>query len=66
MTPDLIFRDPYLLDFLGLKDTYSEKDVETAILRELERFLLELGAGFNRSDSLREQIGRTDRAVAIK
>jgi predicted nuclease of restriction endonuclease-like (RecB) superfamily len=46
LTPDLIFRDPYLLDFLGLKDTYSEKDVETAILRELERFLLELGAGF--------------------
>jgi predicted nuclease of restriction endonuclease-like (RecB) superfamily len=46
LTPDLIFRDPYLLDFLGLKDTYSEKDVETAILRELEKFLLELGAGF--------------------
>jgi predicted nuclease of restriction endonuclease-like (RecB) superfamily len=46
LTPDLIFRDPYLLDFLGLKDTYSEKDIETAILRELEKFLLELGAGF--------------------
>jgi len=46
LTPDLIFRDPYLLDFLGLKDTYSEKDVETAILRDLEGFLLELGAGF--------------------
>lgn len=45
-TPDLIFRDPYFLDFLGLKDTYSEKDIETAILRELEKFLLELGAGF--------------------
>jgi predicted nuclease of restriction endonuclease-like (RecB) superfamily len=46
LTPDMIFRDPYLLDFLGLKDTYSEKDIETAILRELEKFLLELGAGF--------------------
>ena len=46
MTPDLVFRDPYILDFLGLKDTYSEKDLETAILRELERFILELGAGF--------------------
>jgi predicted nuclease of restriction endonuclease-like (RecB) superfamily len=46
LTPDLIFRDPYLLDFLGLKDTYSEKDVEAAILRELEKFLPELGAGF--------------------
>jgi predicted nuclease of restriction endonuclease-like (RecB) superfamily len=46
VTPDLVFRDPYLLDFLGLADTYSERDLETAILRELERFLLELGAGF--------------------
>jgi hypothetical protein len=33
MGPDLIFRDPYLLDFLGLKDAYSEKDLENAILR---------------------------------
>jgi len=46
ITPDLIFRDPYLLDFLGLKDTFSEKDIETAILRELERFLVELGTHF--------------------
>ena len=46
LTPDLVFRDPYLLDFLGLKDTYSEKDLETAILRELEAFILELGVGF--------------------
>ena len=43
---DLVFRDPYLLDFLGLADTYSERDLKTAILRELERFPLELGAGF--------------------
>jgi predicted nuclease of restriction endonuclease-like (RecB) superfamily len=46
LTPDLVFRDPYFLDFLGLKDTYSEKELETAILRELEAFILELGAGF--------------------
>ncbi|HBA85028.1 MAG TPA: DUF1016 domain-containing protein [Verrucomicrobia bacterium] len=46
MTPDLVFRDPYLLDFLGLKDTYAEKDVEAAILREIEAFILELGVGF--------------------
>src|SRR4030043_1005354 len=46
LTPDLVFRDPYLLDFLGLKDTYSEKDLETAILREWEAFILELGVGF--------------------
>jgi len=32
LTPDLIFRDPYLLDFLGLKDIYSEKDIETAAI----------------------------------
>ena len=46
LTPDLVFRDPYLLDFLGLKDTYVEKDVEAAILREMEAFILELGVGF--------------------
>jgi predicted nuclease of restriction endonuclease-like (RecB) superfamily len=47
LSPDLVFRDPYFLDFLGLKDTYSEKDVEAGILREMEAFLLELGAGFS-------------------
>ncbi len=46
MTPDLVFRDPYMLDFLGLQGDYSERDLEAAILREMERFLLELGAGF--------------------
>lgn len=46
LTPDLVFRDPYVLDFLGLKDTYSEKDLENGLLREIESFLLELGAGF--------------------
>lgn len=46
LTPDLVFRDPYLLDFLGLKDTYAEKDMEAAILREMESFILELGVGF--------------------
>jgi predicted nuclease of restriction endonuclease-like (RecB) superfamily len=46
VTPDLVFRDPYFLDFLGLKDTYGEKDIEAAILRDLERFILELGTGF--------------------
>ncbi|MEI7733623.1 MAG: PDDEXK nuclease domain-containing protein [Verrucomicrobiota bacterium] len=46
LSPDLVFRDPYLLDFLGLKDTFVEKDVEAAILREMEAFILELGVGF--------------------
>ncbi len=46
LTPDLFFRDPYLLDFLGLHDGFSEHDLENAIIREMETFLLELGAGF--------------------
>ena len=46
LTPALILKDPYVLDFLGLHDRYLEKDLEDAILRELENFLLELGAGF--------------------
>ena len=40
-------RDPYMLDFLGLEDTYLEDDLEAAIVREMEKFLLELGAGFS-------------------
>lgn len=47
MTPALVFRDPYFLDFLGLDDRYVERDVEDAIMRELEQFLLELGGGFS-------------------
>ena len=46
VTPPLVLKDPYILDFLGLQDRYLEKDLEDAILRELEQFLLELGAGF--------------------
>ena len=46
LTPDMVFRDPYFLDFLGLSGHHVEKDVEDAILRELEAFILELGAGF--------------------
>ena len=41
-----IFKDPYLLDFLELKDSYLENDLESAILEELELFILELGSGF--------------------
>jgi predicted nuclease of restriction endonuclease-like (RecB) superfamily len=47
MSPDTVFRDPYLLDLLGLKGTYSERDLEGAILREIEGVLLELGSGFS-------------------
>lgn len=46
LSPELVFRDPYFLDFLGLKDTYSEKDLETAIVAELQRFIIEMGSDF--------------------
>ena len=46
LSPDLTFRDPYVLDFLGLSDSYSEKDLESAILAELQRFIIELGSDF--------------------
>ena len=61
MTPDLVFRDPYLLDFLGLSGAYSEKELEAAILREMERFLMELGSGFTFvARQKRMSIGRDD------
>jgi len=47
VTPDLVFRDPYFLNFLRLDDTFSERDLESAILRDLERFILELGTDFS-------------------
>jgi len=46
VSPNLVFRDPYFLEFLGLNDHYLEKDLEDAILRDMEKFLMELGAGF--------------------
>jgi predicted nuclease of restriction endonuclease-like (RecB) superfamily len=46
LTNNLVFRDPYLLEFLGLQDTYSEKDLESAILVELQKFIIELGSDF--------------------
>ena len=44
--PGLVFKDPYFLDFLGLRQGHDEADLETAILRQLEAFILELGRGF--------------------
>jgi len=46
LTPDLVFRDPYFLGFLGLSDKYSEKDLETAIIVELQNFIIEFGSDF--------------------
>ena len=45
-SPDLVFREPYFLDFLNLKDTFSEKDLESGIVAELQRFITELGTDF--------------------
>ena len=47
VSSDIVLKDPYILDFLGLKDRYLEKDLEDSILREIEIFLLELGYGFS-------------------
>jgi len=46
ISADLVFRDPYFLDFLGLSDAYSEKDLETSIIVELEGFIREMGSDF--------------------
>lgn len=46
LTPEMAFRDPVILDFLGLNDTYSEKDLESAILAHLQNFIMELGSDF--------------------
>jgi predicted nuclease of restriction endonuclease-like (RecB) superfamily len=45
-TENIVFRDNYFLDFLDLKDVYSEKDLETAILIELQKFIIEIGTDF--------------------
>jgi len=47
VSPSIILKDPYILDFLELNDRYLEKDLEDAILREIESFILELGSGFS-------------------
>ena len=46
LSPDLVFRDPYFLNLAGLADTYSENDLESAILADLQRFLVEFGTDF--------------------
>lgn len=45
-TENIVFRDAYLLDFLDLKDVYSEKDLESAIIVELQKFIVEIGTDF--------------------
>lgn len=61
MTRDMAFRDPYMQEFLELPSSYSEHTLESAILREMERVLLELGAGFTCVDrQKRIRVGSDD------
>lgn len=46
MTPDVVFKSSYVLDFLGLSGLFSEKELENAIVSQLEKFIMELGQGF--------------------
>ncbi len=46
INPEVVFKNTYILDFLGLNGFYSEKDLENAIVAQLEKFILELGGGF--------------------
>ncbi|KAF0120685.1 MAG: hypothetical protein FD151_1571 [bacterium] len=46
LKPEDEIKDPYILEFLGLKDEYSESQLEEALIKHLEHFLLELGNGF--------------------
>lgn len=61
LSPDLVFKDHYFLEFANLKDTYSENDLESAIVKNIELFLLELGVGFSfLSRQKRMTIGNSD------
>lgn len=47
LTPQMVLQDPYVIDYLNLPKNYNENQLETAILDQIETFLLELGAGFS-------------------
>jgi predicted nuclease of restriction endonuclease-like (RecB) superfamily len=47
LTPDLVFKSPYFLEFTGLKGMYSEKSLEDSLIAHLEQFIIELGNGFS-------------------
>jgi predicted nuclease of restriction endonuclease-like (RecB) superfamily len=47
VTPDLVFKSPYFLEFTGLKGMYSEKSLEDCLVANLEQFIIELGSGFS-------------------
>lgn len=47
LSPDLVFKSPYFLEFTGLKGMYSEKSLEDSLVTHLEQFIIELGNGFS-------------------
>ena len=47
LSPDLVFKSPYFLEFTGLKGMYSEKSLEDSLVAHLEQFIIELGSGFS-------------------
>ena len=66
LNPDLVFRNTYILDFLGLKDTFLEKDLESAILLHIQEFLIELGNDFAfMGRQKRITIGDTDYTIDL-
>lgn len=56
MTPDLVFKSPYFLDFTGLKGYYSERDLEDMLITGLQQFIMELGNGFTFVDRQKRMI----------
>lgn len=56
LSPDLVFKSPYFLDFTGLKGYYSEHDLEDMLLAELQKLIMELGAGFTFVDRQKRMI----------
>lgn len=56
ISPDLVFKSPYFLDFTGLKGYYSEKDLEDMIISGMQQFLMELGSGFSFVDRQKRMI----------
>ncbi|MBX3254564.1 MAG: DUF1016 family protein [Chitinophagaceae bacterium] len=59
--PQGIFKDPYIFEFLDLPETHSEKDLEKALIRNLQKFILEVGKGFTyMGNQYRLQVGNKD------
>jgi predicted nuclease of restriction endonuclease-like (RecB) superfamily len=59
--PQIFFKDPYILEFLELPDGYSEKDLEKALVLNLQKFILEIGRGFAyMGNQYRLQVGNKD------